>query len=225
MQEKSRNKIQASESMAVVMLITLSGGLQDAYTYIVRGKVFANAQTGNIVLLSSSLFSGNWGGAFSYLIPLLSFALGILVAALLKQGLKERYGIFHWRHATLAAEIVMLTLVAFMPVELSKAANAMVSFSCALQVESFRKARGYAYASTMCIGNLKSCMENAALFITGEDKNGLRKAGYYAAVILFFAIGAGLGALLSGIFGLQAILFSAALLILASILMLGRKES
>ena len=39
----------AAERLFPVALLTLSGGLQDAYTYLRRGKVFANAQTGNIV--------------------------------------------------------------------------------------------------------------------------------------------------------------------------------
>ena len=49
-----------SESMLTAAFIILSGGLQDAYTYLCRGKVFANAQTGNIVLFSAYLFDGDW---------------------------------------------------------------------------------------------------------------------------------------------------------------------
>ena len=44
---------QMSESLLTASFIILSGGLQDAYTYLCRGKVFANAQTGNIVLCSA----------------------------------------------------------------------------------------------------------------------------------------------------------------------------
>ena len=46
---------QMSESLLTAAFLSVSGGLQDAYTYIFRGKVFANAQTGNIVLLSQSI--------------------------------------------------------------------------------------------------------------------------------------------------------------------------
>ena len=42
------------------VFIILSGGFQDAYTCCCRGSVFANAQTGNIVLLSAALFRGEW---------------------------------------------------------------------------------------------------------------------------------------------------------------------
>ena len=36
---------QMSEAFSTMVFLTLSGGLQDAYTYCVRGQVFANAQT------------------------------------------------------------------------------------------------------------------------------------------------------------------------------------
>ena len=66
---------QMSDSMLTAFFIILSGGLQDAYTYCCRGKVFANAQTGNIVLLSTHLFEGDWGQALRYLVPVLAFLL------------------------------------------------------------------------------------------------------------------------------------------------------
>ena len=58
---------QMSDSLLTASFIILSGGLQDAYTYLCRGKVFANAQTGNIVLLSAYLFEGDTARAVRYL--------------------------------------------------------------------------------------------------------------------------------------------------------------
>ena len=57
---------QMSESLLTASFIILSGGLQDAYTYLCRGKVFANAQTGNIVLCSAYLFDGQWRRSARY---------------------------------------------------------------------------------------------------------------------------------------------------------------
>ena len=71
---------QMSESFLTAAFLSISGGLQDAYTYLFRGKVFANAQTGNIVLLSACVVDRNWYQAAHYLIPLLFFALGIAAA-------------------------------------------------------------------------------------------------------------------------------------------------
>ena len=71
---------QMSESFLTAAFLSVSGGLQDAYTYIFRGKVFANAQTGNIVLLSQSISDKDFVRAIHYLVPLLFFALGIAIA-------------------------------------------------------------------------------------------------------------------------------------------------
>ena len=62
---------QMSESFLTAAFLSVSGGLQDAYTYIFRGKVFANAQTGNIVLLSQSIIDKDFVRAIHYLVPLL----------------------------------------------------------------------------------------------------------------------------------------------------------
>ena len=58
---------QMSDSYLTAVLIVLSGGLLDAYTYFCRGQVFANAPTGNIVLMSAQLASGQWLRAVRYL--------------------------------------------------------------------------------------------------------------------------------------------------------------
>lgn len=71
---------QMSDTFRAAVFVTLSGGFQDAYTYISRGQVFANAQTGNIVLLSAALLRGDWAVCLKYLIPILSFVLGTMAA-------------------------------------------------------------------------------------------------------------------------------------------------
>ena len=85
-----------SDSMLTAFFIILSGGLQDAYTYCCRGKVFANAQTGNIVLLSTHLFEGDWGQALRYLVPVLAFLLGIYIAECVHRHFKRMEKV-HWR--------------------------------------------------------------------------------------------------------------------------------
>ena len=49
---------QMSESFRLGAVLALTGGFLDAYTYLIRGGVFANAQTGNIVLLGVRLMRG-----------------------------------------------------------------------------------------------------------------------------------------------------------------------
>ena len=47
----------ASDAWRVAAFLALSGGFQDAYSFLARGHVFANAQTGNIVLFGTKVFA------------------------------------------------------------------------------------------------------------------------------------------------------------------------
>ena len=80
-----KRELQRSESFAAAALLALSGGLLDAYTYLCRGGVFANAQTGNMVLLAIRAAEGKWQEAGRYLIPILAFAAGVMVAETVKR--------------------------------------------------------------------------------------------------------------------------------------------
>ena len=79
-------KGQISESRRLAILLAISGGLMDAYTYIFRDGVFANAQTGNILLLGVNLSEGNYGEALRYFFPVLAFAAGIVLAEVIHQS-------------------------------------------------------------------------------------------------------------------------------------------
>ena len=138
---------QMSESFLIAGILSISGGLQDAYTYMYRGKVFANAQTGNIVLLAQNLVDRNWQAVLRYFSPLLFFALGVAMAECIRMKYQKAQKI-HWRQLVLAIEILLLFAVGFLPNEIDLLANAMVSFACAMQVQAFRKVNGYAFAST-----------------------------------------------------------------------------
>ena len=206
---------QMSESFRLGAVLALTGGFLDAYTYLIRGGVFANAQTGNIVLLGVRLMEGDWGGAGHYLVPILAFAAGVLAAELIRGRFRGAQAL-HWRQITVAAELLLLAAV-------DNAANVLVAFVCAVQVESFRKVNGNAFATTMCTGNLRSGTERLYLWgKTGERDHGHRAAQYYG-IIVFFIVGAALGAWCSGRWGQRAVLGACVLLLAAFLLMFQRK--
>ena len=218
-----RTDRQMSESFLTATFLSLSGGLQDAYTYIFRGKVFANAQTGNIVLMAQALYDHDWAGALRYLIPLLAFASGIAVTEVVRQRYRTARRI-HWRQLILFAEIVLLFVVAFIPTSLNNLANALVSFSCAMQVQAFRKVDGYAFASTMCMGDMRSGVESLVNWCRTHDAKHRHKAIRYFGVIVLFALGAAAGGQLVESRGAAAIWASCALLFAGFALMFIREE-
>ena len=48
-------------SLHLALLLALAGGFLDAFTFVGHGGVFANAQTGNVVLLAVGAATGHWG--------------------------------------------------------------------------------------------------------------------------------------------------------------------
>ena len=211
---------QMSEAFVNSAFLALSGGFQDAYTYFTREEVFSNAQTGNVVLMSQHFMCGEWMAGLRYLFPILSFAVGVWVAEQI-QGRYRYARKLHWRQSILLLEIVILFVVGFIPTRLDMMATALVSFSCAMQVQSFRKVNGYSYASTMCIGNLRSGIAALSGYVREHKPQQAEQMLYYFGIIFLFALGAGGGGVLSmnPAVSIRAIWVSCALLLVSFCLM------
>lgn len=210
---------QMSESFLLGGILAVVGGFLDAYTYLLRGGVFANAQTGNIVLLGLYAARFHFAKAFYYLIPISAFIMGVIIVEAVKWKFRE-YHLFHWRQGIIAAEFVLLLAAAFIPQgKWDTAVNIAVSFVCAMQVESFRKVNGNAYATTMCTGNLRSASESLCRYAITKDSSEREKSLRYYGIILFFIGGAVLGTWMSGVFAEKAVLFCCGLLATAFLLM------
>ncbi len=214
-----KNKIQTSETFVLSAILAMSGGFQDAYTYNVRKEVFSNAQTGNIVLMSQHIMMGELMKGLSYLFPVVAFALGVLVAERIGHRYKGAKRI-HWRQIIVAIEIVILFAVGFIPERYDMLATMLVSFSCSMQVQAFRKVNGYGYASTMCIGNLRSGTESLSIYLREKQHGALKKAAHYYGIIFIFAIGAGVGGICSLHIGIRAIWISSILLAIVCAMMM-----
>ena len=218
-----RKPKQMSESMILGVVLTLAGGFQDAYSYNCRGQVFANAQTGNIVLLGQNIASGNFQNALHYLFPLLAFLAGVYLSEWVRELCKS-FQKLHWRQIVLAFEFVMLAIAGLLPQSLNVVSNVLMSFACAMQVDSFRKFRGIPCATTMCIGNMRSGTELLCRYHITKDPELKRKSLHYYFIILVFAIGAAIGAVASQKFGNPAIWIAAGLMLLGFILMFVKEE-
>ena len=166
------SKNQTSETIELGIVLALSGGFMDAYSYICRGKVFANAQTGNMLLLGIKLTKGEFNLAFKYLLPVIAFSLGILISDIIRHLMSrdtKKLRNLHWRQVTVLVEIVLLTFVCFIPLSHNIIANSITSMACGMQVESFRKIHGNGIATTMCIGNLRSATQHFYSFLRDKD--------------------------------------------------------
>ena len=197
---------QMSESIKLGVILAIAGGFMDAYSYMCRGKVFANAQTGNILLLGINISERNWHMALHYLVPVLAFAIGIALADLVKIRTKN-LTLLHWRQISVFCEAVILLSVSFIPQDFNLVANALTSLACGIQVESFRKIHGNGIANT-------------------KDKEYIKKGLLYYGIIFFFVIGAVIGNACVEMFAEKALLIASAILAVAFVMMFvdGEKE-
>ena len=212
---------QSSESIELGIMLSLAGGFMDAYSYIMRGGVFANAQTGNILLLGVRISEGDFANIPRYLFPIVFFTGGIALARLLRDPEKRT---IHWRQLTVFIEMLIFSAVAFMPLAMNLLANSMTSFACGLQVESFRKIHGRSAATTMCIGNLRSATENICDYVKTKDRDSLFSGLFYYGVIALFIAGAVIGNLCIKVLKERAILVCTGFLFIAFIIMFSDRE-
>ena len=188
-------QLQPSETLPVGLLLALAGGLLDGYSYLNRGQVFATAETGNIVLMGINLAQGQLDQALHYLLPILAFALG--------------------------AECGAILLVSCLPCgPLDPLANIIISFTSALQVESFRKFQGCGCVTTMCTGNLRSGTEHLFHWFFHREGTALEKVRVYYGLIGSFIAGAVLSGLLTPLFAGRTILAALVPLLSAFLIML-----
>ena len=214
---------QMSESIKLGVILAIAGGFMDAYSYMCRGKVFANAQTGNILLLGINISERNLHMALHY--PVLAFAIGIALADLVKIRTKD-LTLLHWRQISVFCEAVILLSVSFIPQDFNLVANALTSLACGIQVESFRKIHGNGIATTMCIGNLRSATQHMCSYANTKDKEYIKKGLLYYGIIFFFVIGAIIGNACVEMFAEKALLIASAILAVAFVMMFvdGEKE-
>lgn len=198
-------KDKTAESFIVAMLLALAGGYLDIYSYLARGKVFANTQTGNLVLLGYNIAQGNMHKVLYYLFAIFSFMLGVCSAKYVEYKIKEgRY--LHWLNITLCIEMIALFIVMFIQEgSLNVIANVMISFVCGLQVQSFRKVNGKGYSTIMFTGNLKNLADQFSHYAITREKESLENGRIYLGITLAFIIGGWLGTLTTDEYGVKAV--------------------
>ena len=197
-------------SLYIFLSFAFVGGFLEAYTYLLHGGVFCNAQTGNLVMLALRLVQGRFADAAHYAYSILAYLSGILVSAALPLLFKK----LHFPRIVAVLELLAFAALAFIPQDASDwYTYVSVSFLCALQYNTFTQCRGAAVSTTFCTNNLRQTTLHIFHGIREKDSARLKKSGIYALVILFFALGAAAGALVSDKLGnLSALLCSAVLL-------------
>lgn len=217
---KSEVHISTSESIRLGILLAIVGGFLDGYTFICRGGVFANAQTGNIVLVGIDAAKGNFVQAFMALLPILAFIVGIIVTEKIKDfEFPSSASITYSEQIIIIIEVTVLFIVGFIPNTMPHAfATLPISFVSSVQIASFSKLVDSPYSTTMCTGNLRTASQAAYKAFIKKDINSALKTKRYLTIIFSFIIGACFSGFLTLLFGVKSIWFASLILIISLLL-------
>ncbi len=208
-----------SESVPFCMLLAIVGGFLDAYTFVGRGGIFCNAQTGNIVLLGVYISAGRWKAALNRIPPIIAFIAGVFLVEAIKRNKFPIYCL-DWKKIVLIFETAILFIIGFIPSSAPDfTVTATVSFVASIQVSSFRKLVDCPFNTTMSTGNLRSASQALFLAITRKDTVAAIRSIRYFIIILSFFSGALSGGMITSFFGIRAIWIVLVLLIFAIVLM------
>lgn len=197
----SANADVPEQSLAVACLLTMSGGFLDAFSWLSLGGVFANSQTGNVVLLGMNAALANWHEAAKHVPPILAFFVGAAVASRAKAPLPCLAG----EIAALAA-VMLLMVLHRLPGPL---AIVGMSFGVALQTASFRQVGHWKYMSVTVTGNFLRAIDQLT---PPADREAARGARTMLTVCLMFLLGAVAGGFVTARLGAIGLVVPLALL-------------
>jgi uncharacterized membrane protein YoaK (UPF0700 family) len=184
-----------AKSLPVGLSLAAAGGFLDAFTFVGHGRVFANAMTGNVILLGVDAISGSWSQSLHHLLPILSFLGGVATARIMRLPRMCTF-VRQPQLAVLGLELSLLFALGFLPPTASDFLFTMtIAFAASLQMTTFHEIEGRAYSSTFTTGNLRTMVETFCEWaFDGRKPLHLRESRMFALICSIFFIGATAGA-------------------------------
>ncbi len=177
------------EQREIFALLMMSAGMMGAYTYILRGGVFCNAQTANIVIMSIEIGKGNIRSGLYYLIPISAYCLGALISEALPSPIK-RMGFLRWDTYLIAFEMIVLLVIGFIPLSAPhNIVQVMVNFIASMQYNTFRQMEGIPMATTFCTNHVRQVGIALAKVIRKRDVSAAKRGLVHLGMICCFFFG------------------------------------
>lgn len=194
------------------LLLTVSNGFMDAHTFVVRGGVFANVQTGNVIFAAIDAAEGKLHAALAHVWPIGAFVVGMLLASHIKSGRAEHL-VRHPLRWMMTIQVIALVVIGFVPLTVAhNYVTVPIAFMAAMQIGLFRNIGDLAYLPVATTGNLMRFVESGYDGIVEKKPGALRSSGIYGTVVIAFASGAVGGAFASDAWGAHAVWVAAGIL-------------
>ncbi|KOY77775.1 uncharacterized protein RZ75_05310 [Apilactobacillus kunkeei] len=164
---KMKNKDIFTHPLIAILLAITSGGI-DAYTFIEQGGVFAGLQTGNSILFGISLANHDFDQSLKYIFSIIFFALGIVIIKVMQRKLDS---INTRKVIIMFYEIVIIMIVGLLVKDTSSVLIVgLLSLVSAAQLQEFKLLKGNPFNPLMMTGNISKIANNAYLALVDHDK-------------------------------------------------------
>jgi uncharacterized membrane protein YoaK (UPF0700 family) len=201
-----------TSTLRFALLVTAASGFLDAYTFLARGGVFANVQTGNVVLFFIDLSERHFTECLDHVWPIVAFLLGVTLATHVKTGKLDHLVRYPLRW-TMAVHVLTLAIIGFVPESVPNLyVTVPIAFMGAMQLELFRSIGDLNYMVVATTGNLMRMVDTAYSMITTKSESDRIAFRTYRNVTFSFSVGAATGACATQWLGVHAIWLASAFL-------------
>ena len=208
------NKIH--EKLRVAVLMAITAGFMDGFTFFHYGGRFAGAQTGNIIQAGINIAQGNWDKVGNFVIPILFFLLGAMFKYVYTTYLNKRN--YYEPPFLLGVQIIGLILTTILYATILHLPDSLfvgiLSFFMAIQLDTFAKTHGVAYGSIISTGNLKSLGINLTQWLMTRDRKFAKNMLTFTLIVGGFFVGAILATLVDPVFGPWTLMGTALILLI-----------
>lgn len=202
----NNDKFPPNERFWLFCMLIFICGYFGGFTFTVRGNLFVNAQTGNLVLLSTGIAYSDKTLIFNTLSLLVIYSLGLITAEFISKKYSKKY---LWEKYLLLISSIISFLIGLLPNDLAFEFTLFpIAFLVAMKFATFEKAQGIGMATGFCTNHLKQTCVNLIRFIRSKDKEKIKLSASHFIMILFFIFGTSLAVFLGNIYKEKAIWFA-----------------
>ena len=203
------------EKYHVFLLLIFVAGFYGAYTLTVRGHVFSNAQTANLVLFGIAIADNNFSKAASIFSSMTAYVIGTMLSDRLA-WLFHKIHFLRWDTLLIGIDIIIITILGLLPSYTSDIIyTSSIGFMCAMQFNTFRQSEGIPMSTTFVTNHVR---QTGSYFVRWlrkrEEKTYLIRFLKHLGMIITFITGVIVSTILGHLFKSSAILFANIILII-----------
>ncbi|MBQ9643729.1 MAG: DUF1275 domain-containing protein [Lachnospiraceae bacterium] len=205
------------EKVWVYHLLIMAAGWFGAYTFLLRGGVFCNAQTANVVLFAMAIGNGEWSKAAFLLLPIGAYFAGAFISEYLGKSVK-RLHFLRFDTMLVGFEALVVILLGFLPASVpDQICQVVLNFICSMQFNTFRQVQGVPVATTFVTNHIRQVGHFLAKYVRHHNAENRGRIAVHGQLILYFIAGAVISTVCCRLFALRSIWGSAVLLMIVFI--------